>query len=306
MRRTAVIDGPGRILLAEHAVPDSKQLLVGVEYCGLCSSDLGKIFSQETPAGSGFGHEVAGVVVQPSSGYDAGQRVVVQTDVGCADTVATDPEHVLEVPTGLDLALAAMAEPVACALMAVERGCRQAPVDEVLLVGGGYMGLLAACLLRRNGVDVTILEPNEERLELAYEEGFKAIADDSALTRPFGSVFECVGSQAALDTASKWVATRGVLTIVGYHQSNGGVRTVDLRSWNYRGIDVINGHERDEARVRCAMSESLNLMANDQLPRSLVVGEVVPLADLPTAIHDQRPPLKRIVRCAGVSPVGRV
>jgi threonine dehydrogenase-like Zn-dependent dehydrogenase len=41
------------------------------------------------------------------------------------------------------------------------------------------------------------------------------------------------------------VRIRGRLVIAGYHQD--GLRTVDLQLWNWRGLDVINAHERDSA-----------------------------------------------------------
>jgi threonine dehydrogenase-like Zn-dependent dehydrogenase len=56
-------------------------------------------------------------------------------------------------------------------------------------------------------------------------------------------VVEAAGTQEALDTASALVGVRGRLVIAGYHQD--GTRTVDLQSWNWRGIDVVNAHERE-------------------------------------------------------------
>ena len=54
---------------------------------------------------------------------------------------------------------------------------------------------------------------------------------------------EAVGAQRTLNLASQLVATQGRLVIAGQHQV--GLRQVDMQSWNTRGIDVINAHERD-------------------------------------------------------------
>lgn len=56
-------------------------------------------------------------------------------------------------------------------------------------------------------------------------------------------VIEATGKQAPLDLASRLPRVRGRLVIAGYHQE--GTRTVDMQHWNWRGLDVINAHERD-------------------------------------------------------------
>ena len=74
---------------------------------------------------------------------------------------------------------------------------------------------------------------------------------DADVGGEFECVVECAGTQSALDTASRLVATGGRLVLAGFHQD--GPRTVDVQSWNWRGIDVVNAHERDEAVVVAGM-----------------------------------------------------
>jgi threonine dehydrogenase-like Zn-dependent dehydrogenase len=54
---------------------------------------------------------------------------------------------------------------------------------------------------------------------------------------------EAVGKQWPLDLAAELTAERGRLIIAGYHQD--GPRQVNMQLWNWRGLDVINAHERD-------------------------------------------------------------
>ncbi len=56
-------------------------------------------------------------------------------------------------------------------------------------------------------------------------------------------VVEAVGTQEPLDLCGELTRVRGRLVIAGFHQD--GSRTVDLQLWNWRGIDVVNAHERD-------------------------------------------------------------
>jgi threonine dehydrogenase-like Zn-dependent dehydrogenase len=56
-------------------------------------------------------------------------------------------------------------------------------------------------------------------------------------------VFEVTGKQAPLDLAGQLTRVRGTLVIAGFHQD--GRREVDMQLWNWRGLDVVNAHERD-------------------------------------------------------------
>ena len=58
-------------------------------------------------------------------------------------------------------------------------------------------------------------------------------------------VIEAVGKQWPLDLAGELTAEGGRLVIAGYHQD--GPRQVNMQLWNWRGLDVINAHERDPA-----------------------------------------------------------
>jgi threonine dehydrogenase-like Zn-dependent dehydrogenase len=68
-------------------------------------------------------------------------------------------------------------------------------------------------------------------------------------------VVECVGLQAPLDLAGALTRERGRRVVAGFHQD--GTRQVDMQLWNWRGLDVINAHERD-AR---AYAEGIRLAA---------------------------------------------
>src|SRR5690606_14904816 len=71
------------------------------------------------------------------------------------------------------------------------------------------------------------------------------------------------GEQATLDLASALVATGGLLAIAGYHQD--GPRQVDMQSWNWRGIDVVNAHERDRGVVMAGMRAGVAALADGRI-----------------------------------------
>ena len=91
-------------------------------------------------------------------------------------------------------------------------------------------------------------------------------------------VLEVTGHQAPLDLASQLVAERGRLVIAGYHQD--GRRTVDMGLWNWRGIDVINAHERERAAYVRGVREAAAAVALGTLdPQPLYTHEFA-LADI--------------------------
>jgi threonine dehydrogenase-like Zn-dependent dehydrogenase len=77
------------------------------------------------------------------------------------------------------------------------------------------------------------------------------------------AVIEVVGLQDALDLAAELTRVRGRLVIAGYHQN--GPRQVDMQMWNWRGLDVINAHERDPSVYLEGMRQAVEMVASGAL-----------------------------------------
>ncbi len=296
--RVAVATTSGGMVLRERPVPEPGpgEVLVRVEFCGVCSSDLGYLAG--SPAeGRHLGHEVVGRVETEVGDVRPG-RYAVQTSEGFADHVVVVPEALVPVPDGLQPRFAALAEPVACAVMAADRSVRTPPPTRALLVGAGFMGLVLVRLLAARGIGVTALDPDPEARRGALEMGAEVAttADELQGEADHDLVLECVGSQAALDVAVRHVAIGGLLSIVGYHQSAGGLRSFDVRTLNFRGVDIVNAHERDEAAIGRAMARALVLLSRGILDGSSLVTDTTPLSGLP-ALIDARRPGKHLIEC---------
>ena len=76
-------------------------------------------------------------------------------------------------------------------------------------------------------------------------------------------VIEATGLQEPLDLASRIVRERGRLIIAGYHQD--GHRTVDMQLWNWKGLDVVNAHERERAAYVRGMRDAIDAVASGRL-----------------------------------------
>ena len=68
-------------------------------------------------------------------------------------------------------------------------------------------------------------------------------------------MIEAVGTQQSLDHATELTSERGRLVIAGYHQD--GPRQINMQLWNWRGLDVINAHERDPLVYAEGMREAI-------------------------------------------------
>jgi threonine dehydrogenase-like Zn-dependent dehydrogenase len=95
-------------------------------------------------------------------------------------------------------------------------------------------------------------------------------------------VIEAVGAQWPLDLAGELTAERGRLVIAGYHQD--GPRQVNLQLWNWRGLDVVNAHERDPARYVDGMRRAVALMAEGALDPTPLFTHRLELQDLGRAM----------------------
>jgi threonine dehydrogenase-like Zn-dependent dehydrogenase len=100
---------------------------------------------------------------------------------------------------------------------------------------------------------------------------------------------EAAGHSRTLDLAAKLTRTRGRLIIAGYHQD--GPRQVDMQLWNWRGLDVINAHERDRAIYVQGMRAAVEAIAAGRLDPTPLYTHSVPLADAAQAFAalDERP-----------------
>jgi threonine dehydrogenase-like Zn-dependent dehydrogenase len=141
------------------------------------------------------------------------------------------------------------------------------PGQRVAVIGCGFQGLLLVQLCARMAGELLAVSGRAGARWRALQYGASRVlaADDPQLLSraDYDVVFEATGYQAPLDLASQLVRARGRLVIVGYHQD--GRRTVDMQSWNWRGLDVINAHEREEAAYVRGLRDAVAAVAAGRL-----------------------------------------
>lgn len=301
--RAAVIVAPARVALHEVDVPRPKpdEVLLRLDGCGLCGSNLpaweGRPWFHYPMAAGAPGHEAWGTIVAVGSAAShlrVGQRATGLTfkafaeyDVAPADAVVPLPPQLAssEVP----------GEPLGCAMNVVARS-GVVPGITCAVVGVGFMGALLTQILARRGVRVVAISRRAYALEVARRMGAELAlplgedwreAEQSILqalgSEGFDRVFECTGLEKPLSLAARLTRTRGRLVIVGYHQD--GPRQIDLQLWNWRGLDVINAHERERPVYARGIAAAVDALSSKRLAPAPLFTHRLPLERLDEAFQ---------------------
>jgi threonine dehydrogenase-like Zn-dependent dehydrogenase len=292
VHRVARLVAPRRSEVAseEMGSPGAGQVLVRVVACGVCASELHAWEGPLPEYPVAIGHEPVGIVKEAGRDVTAvaiGDLVTGRFGPAFSDFVIADQHALVVVPPGLDLA-DSIGEPLGC----VVEARRRTPVgsgDSVAVVGAGYMGLLMLELLRISGAGrVIAIDPRTDARSAALEVGAgEAFAPGDASignqAGVFDVVIEATGTQAGLDTATELVREHGAISILGFHQ--GGRRSVDLETWNWKSIDVINAHVRREDLLNEAIRRGLELARRGSIRPGRLLTHRFPLEDLDGAFE---------------------
>jgi threonine dehydrogenase-like Zn-dependent dehydrogenase len=303
--QAAVLAEPGVMRVEEVAVPapGPGQLLVRLEGTGVCSSNLSPWAGQpwfNYPFEPGaLGHEGWGRVERVGEGvveFAEGERVALLSGHAYAEYDVADAAQTVRLPAALD-GQPFPAEPLGCA-MNIFRRSRIEEGDSVAIVGIGFLGALLTRLAKNAGARVIAVSRRPFSLEVARAMGADEVVpmNDQGeiiarVTELTGGdlckrVIEAVGQQWPLDLAAELTRERGTLVVAGYHQD--GPRQVNMQLWNWRGLDVINAHERDPAIYLRGMREAVEAVATGALDPAPLYTHRYPLERLGEALDATR------------------
>lgn len=303
--RAAVIDAAGTVRFESRPLPspDRGQVRVRLEGCGVCGSNLpvweGRPWFNYPLAPGAPGHEGWGridAVGENVKDIRVGDRVAVLSYNAFAEVDIADATNVVPLPPQLD-GQPFPGEALGCAMNVFRRADIHAG-HNVAIVGVGFMGVLLTSLVARAGARVIAITRRPSALDVAKQMGAsdtlpladhsQIIATVKALTndRLCERVIEATGYQSPLDLAGELTAERGKLIVAGYHQD--GTRQVNMQLWNWRGLDVINAHERDPRVYIAGMRAAVEAVASGRLdPRPLYTHEFK-LEQLSDALNSMR------------------
>jgi len=214
----AVLQGGGSLEVTDVPVPPlgADDVLVAIDLCGICGSDLHMVLEGWGAPGSWQGHEWVGTVAaigdavtrwrlgdvvvggppvrcgrcdmciagRPSLCVQSGTPGIGMEQGAFATYKRSAADELLAMPDGLDPRAAALAEPLAVALHGIHQG-RAEVGQRVVVFGAGPIGALSIAALRALGVDdVRCAEPSASRQALATAVGATAVLHPDDLDVP--------------------------------------------------------------------------------------------------------------------------
>jgi threonine dehydrogenase-like Zn-dependent dehydrogenase len=269
--QSVVVAGPGAAHERRVPVPEpgEGEVLVRVEGCGVCGSSLplweGRPWFGYPAEPGAPGHEAWGVEVQ------SGRRVALLSYRGFAEYEAVPEAATVPLPPELD-GSPFPGEALGCALNVFARSGIAAG-ETVGVVGTGFLGLLLVQLAVRAGARVLAFSRRDTGL--AHARTFGAETPREPEDESCDVAVEAGGFQQTLDIASRLPRVRGRLILAGYHQD--GRRSIDLHAWNWRALDVVNAHERDEEVQLAGIRAAAAAVAEGRLDPSPLYTHVLPL-----------------------------
>ena len=316
------------IMEVAKPVPKANQVLVKIIYAGVCGSDV-NVFNHNHPTATVpriMCHEILGTIEKINSEnklpYVIGSRVVVfpltwcgtceacsegnfhvcrnlgilglHKDGGFAEYVCVDADKVFAVPVDMPDEIAALTEPFAVGFHANMRACTK-PGDEVLVIGGGPIGLLAAINVKFFGASkVVVSEINLERIKLVKEFGFDVInPNESNLIeetkritdgKGFDKVFEASGSQNACAAIADVCKVRGKIVPVGIPKGLAGYKIIMII---FKEISLIGSRVYTREHFARTIGMLDKLYSSGEYDLNKIIDMILPIEKLAEAIEIQ-------------------
>ncbi len=290
--------------------PTGTEVALEPAYLGICGSDLHVLHGRHPwirpPVVTG--HEASATVA--ATGPEArrvrpGDRVLVNPLLHCGECAhcrrgavntcdraqvlgfrapgvartrfTIDETFVHPLPARLPSEVAVLAEPLATGWHAVGR-CTD--LDDVLVVGGGSVGLSVLLALQARGAgSITIVEPSEAKRRLAHELGAAGAyspAEAAGLASAHSTVIDCVATQETLDLAVRRAHNGGTVLVVGVPDAP---REFNLPRMQRFEVDL----RGSGLYLPTDIDDVLALLGNERIDPTPLVSAVHPLTDAPAA-----------------------
>ncbi len=295
---------------------EKDQVLIRVINTGFCGSDHSLVKNRGLDDGTILGHEVGGVVEDMGEnvqGVVAGTRVIIRPSFcgkcpqcrmgkpylcqegrrtigigdlpgGFAEYLKVYPSMLIEVPDKVDMLNAAMAEPVATCLHAVN--VSKVTGGSALIIGGGSIGLGLVMILKQTGFGPVILsEPVESKRTVAVKLGADMVTGPESLMETIrgvrvDTVFECSGVPGNVQASLDAVSVGGTVCIVSIIMQQVSIMPLVL---NFKEAFLCGAYSNThEENKQC-----LEWMANGLIDARSLISDHTTLSGLP-AIYRER------------------
>ena len=295
--KALVYTQPNEMQVLDRPYPslDPDEVVLKIESVGICGSDMHAFHGHDPRRKPGLvlGHEFAGTIAESSSPlFTQGQRVTGNPLITCghceyclqgrnnlcanrtmvgmtrpgafAEFMSIPASSLIAIPEGLSLDAAALTEPAATAVHAINLSMRalHRPIQEcrVLVLGGGAIGMLSALLLKHYGVDdVLVAEVNPLRRQaIEKHAACKTInpVEEKVAENSYEFVMDCVGAVVTRNTALAAVKPGGVMMHVGLQD---WASEIDMRKLTLTEITLLGTYTYSTVDLQA----TVNLLARN-------------------------------------------
>jgi 2-desacetyl-2-hydroxyethyl bacteriochlorophyllide A dehydrogenase len=317
-----------RVEEVDLPVPATGQVVVDVERVGICGTDVEFFTGEMDYLRQGhasyplrLGHEWVGRVSEVGDGVDEawlGKRVTGDTMLGCGscDRCLSGWHHVCEyrqeigvrggwpgalaeqlpvpasalhqVPESVSLAAAALVEPGAGAVRAVEAAMLQ-PGQRLLVFGPGTIGLLATQFALARGIEVNVVGIDNPALELARSLGASRVfLADEEPAGPFHAVIDATNDARIPETSLQRVEPGGRVVLIGISGEPSMIDSRNITLGDVTVVGILGGS--------AGIGEAIAAYADGRVVPDSLVSEVIGLEQVGSRLAGERGP------GAGVGP----
>lgn len=315
-------------------------VLMKINACALCTWEQ-RVFTRESKMPLPFvgGHEVAGEIAGVGEGVDqkefpVGAKIVARLihvcgkcyfcrrgeenlclsmndldssdmDIfgtgGLGEYLNLEPSQIYFIPSSMPDTKAVFAEPLACVLNSIERGQIELG-DDVVVIGGGIMGMLHVLCAKLSGARVIMSEPDPERRKLAEELGCD-ITVNPLETDPVEFIKGLTGGRGAevvfnttpiSSVAAQAIAMVAPMGRVVMYSSQHPDKPIEVSpNWLHSSEAIITGAVSPSVR---SFNRSVNLLSKGMIDPSRLTSGVFPCTEAQSAFEAAiRPDTFRIV-----------
>ncbi|MHA1159111.1 MAG: zinc-dependent alcohol dehydrogenase family protein [Alphaproteobacteria bacterium] len=312
--KAAVLHAPGNLRIEEIPVPqpDYREVLVQVNACGICGTDMHTLAGNNPLARYPVipGHEFVGTVVEVGRSVDvlqSGDRVAVDPSRSCgrcfhcrsgwpnlcpdkgghgsrvpggfAEYVVARQEACVLLDPELSFVRAAFSEPLACVLHGMDR-LGSVLGKRAVVYGAGPIGMLTAALLVHGGAQVQIVELAASRRRIAAKWNIQAAesAEELAERDGWDVAVDATGVPEAIENAFSNVRRAGTMLLLGVAPADKTIKIEPFKI-NWHEITIIGS-----MAIRHSFQRAVELLPQLRLPIETLVTHEILLSDLQKGI----------------------
>jgi 2-desacetyl-2-hydroxyethyl bacteriochlorophyllide A dehydrogenase len=312
--KALVIEKPETALIKTVPVPQvgDLEVKIQVKVSGICGTDV-HIYRGEYLGSYPVipGHEFSGVVVETGkkvTRFKTGDHVAIEPNISCDNChaclnnrqnfcehwngvgvtlpggmaeYAVVPEKAVFNIGSLPFLAGAFVEPLSCVLHGVERA-RIQMADRVAILGAGPIGILLSKAIQLQGSsDITQVDKNQSRLELARNSGARYAVDslDALEHDGYDVVVEAAGSSFLMEQSLKYVRKGGTLLWFGVPKQDAVVSLPAFTIFE-KGLFILSSY----TSVRNSI-QAVRLLETGRIDVSKLVSHRLPLEEFSNGVQ---------------------